>query len=117
MSENEISIAAKKDIKSKVLGTFGGSSTGLGTFGAVHNVCHYTCQGIIALLAIFGISAVGMPLGFLLDPSLVVIFSSIGLASITLSILLHIKHKKSSCNVTGEVVGRRHILGDKKLLV
>lgn len=120
MSENEISVSVKKDMKSKVLGTLGGSSTGLGTFGAVHNVCHYTCQGIIALLAIFGISAVGMPLGFLLDPTLVVIFSSIGLASITSSILLHIKHKKSSCSVTVNVAdnltNRRPILADKKLL-
>lgn len=114
MSENQI--FNSENIKSKVLGTFGSSSSGLGTFGAVHNVCHYTCQGIIALLAVFGVSAAGMPLGFLLDPHLIIIFSSIGLASITLSILLHIKHK-SSCIVTNNVIMKKHILVDKKLLV
>ncbi|MGI0011716.1 MAG: hypothetical protein ACREAE_09990 [Nitrosopumilaceae archaeon] len=118
MSENQI--INSENIKSKVLGAFGGSSSGLGTFGAIHNICHYTCQGIIALLAIFGISAVGMPLGFLLDPSLVILFSSIGLASITLSILLHIKYKKSCSrdvtNKTSAINKKHRILADKKLL-
>lgn len=71
---------------SKFLGIFGGTSSGLGAFGAAHSVCHYTCQAIIALLAVAGISAAGMPLGFLLDPRLVVLFSAIGLVSAALGV-------------------------------
>lgn len=70
--------------RSKFLGIFGGTSSGLGAFGAAHSVCHYTCQAVIALLAVAGISVAGMPLGFLLDPRLVVLFSAIGLVSAAL---------------------------------
>lgn len=69
---------------SKLLGIFSGTSGGLGAFGAAHSVCHYTCQAIIALLALAGISVTGMPLAFLLDPRLVVLFSAIGLSSAAL---------------------------------
>jgi len=69
---------------SKFLGIFGGTSGGLGAFGAAHSVCHYTCQAVIALLALAGISVAGMPLGFLLDPRLVVLFSAVGLVSAAL---------------------------------
>lgn len=123
--ENTVSFPARKDIKSKILGSLGGSSSGLGMFGAVHNVCHYSCQGIIALLAVFGISAVGMPLGFLLDPLLVIIFSSIGLASITLSIIVEIKHRNflyNDTNLIGDGINhqkasKRQIFTDRKLLL
>lgn len=67
--------------RSKFLGIFGGTSSGLGAFGAAHSVCHYTCQAVIALLAVAGISVAGMPFGFLLDPRLVILFSAIGLVS------------------------------------
>lgn len=67
--------------RSKFLGIFGGTSSGLGAFGAAHSVCHYTCQAVIALLALAGISVAGMPLAFLLDPRLVVLFSAMGLFS------------------------------------
>lgn len=78
--------AAARDAggRSKFLGIFGGTSSGLGAFGAAHSVCHYTCQAIIALLALAGISVAGMPLGFLLDPRLIVLFSAIGLVSAAL---------------------------------
>lgn len=66
---------------SRLLGLFGGTSGGLGAFGAAHSVCHYTCQAIVALLALAGISLAGMPLAFLLDPRLVVLFSAMGLVS------------------------------------
>lgn len=67
--------------RSKFLGIFGGTSGALGAFGAAHSACHYTCQAIIALLALAGISVAGMPLGFLLDPRLVILFSAMGLFS------------------------------------
>lgn len=116
MNENEIFISSTNNKKSKFLGIFGSSSSGLGAFGAAHNVCHSTCQGIIALLAIFGLSAVGMPLGFLLDPYFVVIFSLVGLTSIALSIIFYIKHKESSCSIVN-MTYKNQILSNKKLLV
>lgn len=73
---------------SKLLGIFGGTSSGLGAFGAAHSVCHYTCQAIVALLAFAGISVAGMPLGFLVDPRLVVVFSAMGLVSAALGAAL-----------------------------
>jgi len=69
---------------SRFLGIFGGASGGLGAFGAAHSVCHHTCQAVIALLALAGVSLAGMPLGFLLDPRLVVLFSALGLVSAAL---------------------------------
>lgn len=81
----ELAAAARNGgSRSKFLGIFGGTSSGLGAFGAAHSVCHYTCQAVIALLAVAGISVAGMPLGFLLDPRLVVLFSAIGLVSAAL---------------------------------
>lgn len=62
------------------------SPGGLGTFGALHSVCHYTCQAVVALLAIVGISVAGMPLGFLTNPWLVVVFFSTGLVSALVSL-------------------------------
>lgn len=125
IEENTVSVPARKDMKSKILGPLGGSSSGIGMFGAVHNVCHYSCQGIIALLAVFGISAVGMPLGFLLDPLLVMIFSSIGLASITLSIIVEIKHPNSLYNknnlfgddINHQKIIKRQIFTNRKILL
>lgn len=109
MSKNETFSSAKMDVKPKALGIFGGSSSGLGVFGAIHNVCHYACQGIVALLAVFGISAVGMPLGFLLDPYLVIVFSVMGIASITLSILLHLNAKKKKYNNSCGIIASNKI--------
>lgn len=128
IKDNRFFLPVRKDIRAKILGPLGGSSSGLGMFGAVHNVCHYACQGIVALLAVLGISAVGMPLGFLLDPLLVMIFSSIGLASITLSILLEISGKNFLlCNnnnnpmrsgINHQKVGsKRQIFTDRKNLL
>src|SRR5438128_391503 len=83
------------NIRSKALGIFGGTSSSLGVFGAVHSVCHYTCQAIVAFLAIAGISVAAMPLGFLLDPRLVVLFSALGLVSVVLGVVLHFRlHKR-----------------------
>lgn len=62
------------------------ASGGLGAFGAFHNVCHYTCQSVVALAALLGVSLAGMPLGFLLDSRLVVLFSAIGLVSSAIGI-------------------------------
>lgn len=72
------------------------ASGGVGTFGALHNVCHYTCEVIIAGLALAGITLTGLPLAFLQDPKLVVLFSGMGIISLGGSMLFHIKAKRLS---------------------
>lgn len=69
-----------KKIKNKAtpLGIFGTASSSLGIVG-LHNVCHVACEGLIAFLAILGITLVGMPLAFLQDYSL--FLSAMGLVS------------------------------------
>ena len=68
-------------LKAVLLGTFGGTSGGLSVFGAVHGVCHATCQGLVAAAAFAGISLIGMPLAFLLDPRWTLGFAAMGIAS------------------------------------
>ena len=67
-------------LKAVLLATFGGTSGGLSVFGAVHGVCHATCQGLVAAAAFAGISLVGMPLAFLLDPRWTLGFAAMGVA-------------------------------------
>lgn len=100
-----------------MLGLIGGSSSGLGAFGAFHNVCHYTCQGIVAILAVFGVSAAAMPLAFLLDARLVVLFSTIGLASLALSIHLHVRSRTAHGGDADALPHRPARLRDRRLLV
>lgn len=79
-------VPAGTKTKTRFLGMFGGASSGIGAVGAA---CHYSCQAIVALLALAGISLAGMPLAFLADPRLVVAFSAVGLASVAVGVLLH----------------------------
>ncbi len=79
--------------KIKALGVFGGAFAGLGALGAF-GACHTLCQIAIAFLAIFGITVIGMPLAFLQEPIFIIIFTSIGVASIALSVRMYLKMKK-----------------------
>lgn len=90
MSEAD-SVPAGTEIKTRFLRVFGGTSSGLGALGAA---CHYSCQAIVALLAIAGISVAGMPLAFLAEPRLVILFSALGLASVAFGIWLHLRMKR-----------------------
>lgn len=83
----------KVSLHHKISGPFGIASGGAGTFGALHNVCHYTCEVIVAGLALAGISLTSLPLAFLQEPKLVVLFSGMGIISLGMSMFWHIKGK------------------------
>lgn len=68
-------------LKAVLRATFGGTSGGLSVLGAVHGVCHATSQGLVAAAAFAGISLIGMPLAFLLDPRWTLGFAAMGIAS------------------------------------
>ncbi len=53
-----------KNLKERIIGTFGSISGITSIFGS-WQVCHNICLGIIALLSIVGITITGMPLFFL----------------------------------------------------
>lgn len=77
----------------RIAGVFGGVSGGVGAFGALHNVCHYTCQILVAGLAVAGVSLTGLPLAFLEEPKLVTLFAGMGVLSLGVSTTLHLKGK------------------------
>lgn len=90
----------------------GGLSGGLGAFGTLHNVCHYTCELVVAGLALVGISLAGLPLAFLEDPRLIVLFRSLGLVSTGLSMAFHLATRRRAPDVAGlrRLVDRRAVL-------
>lgn len=79
----------------------GGVSGGLGTFGALHNVCHYTCQLVVAGLGVVGITLTGLPLAFLEDPMLIVLFGGMGIGSLGASMTLHGMAKRRAFQAAG----------------
>lgn len=54
----------KRNLKEKIIGASGSVSGAASVLGS-WQVCHNVCLGIIALLAIIGITITGMPLAFL----------------------------------------------------
>ncbi len=82
-------------IKAKVtgLGAVGGIFGSIGALGAF-GVCHTICQATIAFLATFGITVIGMPLAFLQEPIFYIPFAIIGVASLSGSVYLYIRHRK-----------------------
>ncbi|MGH7320708.1 MAG: hypothetical protein ACRELA_13925 [Candidatus Rokuibacteriota bacterium] len=79
----------------RLAATFGGVSGSLGAFGTLHNVCHYTCQLVVAGLALSGITLAGLPLAFLEDPRLIVLFGGMGTVSLGASMTLHVRTKRT----------------------
>lgn len=97
----EMSSGVRTQLGGRIAAMFGGISGGLGTFGALHNVCHWTCQVLVAGLGIFGITLAGLPLAFLEDPKLIVLFGSMGTVSLGVSMGLHLKAKRRSFQTGG----------------
>lgn len=64
--------------RQKILGSLGLTSAGLGIV-SLHNVCHLVCEGAIVILALVGITLVGMPLAFLQQYTL--LFGIMGIIS------------------------------------
>lgn len=104
---------ARTRVGGRLSGILGGASGGLGTFGALHNVCHYTCQILVAGLGIAGITLTGLPLAFLEDPKLIVLFGGMGIVSLGVSMTLHIRGKLWPCRTAG----RRGILDGKMVIL
>ncbi|MGH7771452.1 MAG: hypothetical protein ACREQA_04375 [Candidatus Binatia bacterium] len=74
-------------------------------------MCHYTCTVIIAGLALAGVTLTALPLAFLQDPKLVVLFSGMGIISLGVSMFFHIKAK----NLSGGAKMRYFL--DKKMVL
>ena len=74
---------------------FGGASGGLGTFGALHNACHYTCQILVTGLGLVGITLTGLPLAFLEDSRLVMLFGGLGVLSLGASLGFHVRARRA----------------------
>jgi len=87
----------KQETKSqKILGSLGLTSTGLGIV-SLHNVCHLVCEGAIAVLAVVGITLVGMPLEFLQQYTL--LFAIMGIISSILGISFYLMTRRH-CKMT-----------------
>lgn len=94
MSTNPV-LPATARLKMALLATFGGTTGGLSVFGAVHGVCHAACQSLVAVAALAGISLVGMPLAFLLDPRWALAFAMMGVASAGSGLYLRLRTQRS----------------------
>jgi len=85
-----------RKIKEKLVGTTG-SISGVASIMGSWQVCHSICLGIVALLALLGITVVGMPLAFL--TKVAIPLWSIAAALLIITIALYIKKKCISKNL------------------
>lgn len=83
--------SATGKVRRRLPAWLGIGSGGLGALGAIHSACHSACLAIVAALALVGVSIAGMPLGFLLNPWLVVLFSALGLGGVSASVILRLR--------------------------
>ena len=90
--------------KEKLVGTFGSISASL---GFAHNVCHSLCVGVVAILSVFGIAIVGMPLVFLDEYKLY--FWGMGAIFLALALLLYFR--KRGC------ISRKLILANSGIVI
>ncbi len=88
--------AVRRGVGERASAIFGGASGGLGAFGTLHNVCHYTCQILVTGLGLVGISLAGLPLAFLEDPRLILLFGGLGVLSLSASLGFHLRTKRAS---------------------
>ena len=80
----------------KILGGLGLTSAGLGIV-SLHNVCHLVCEGAIVVLALIGITIVGMPLAFLQQYTL--LFAIMGIISSVIGIAFYLRTRRH-CKMT-----------------
>ncbi len=85
-----------KRIKEKIIGATG-SVSGVASILGSWQICHNVCLGIIALLAILGITVIGMPLAFL--TKLAIPFWTIAFVLLLVIIGIYIKKKCISKNL------------------
>src|SRR3989344_2413743 len=94
-----------KSLKTRLV-ELSGSASGAASVLGSWQVCHNVCLGLIALLAIFGITLVGMPLLFLTKIALPIWIIAVLLLEVT--IVLHVKKK---------CVSRKQIMFNAGLIV
>lgn len=85
-----------KKLKEKLIGATG-SVSGVASIMGSWQVCHNICLGIVALLAILGITVVGMPLAFLTKVAVPLWSAAVILLMITIA--LYVKKKCISKNL------------------
>lgn len=85
-----------KNIKERLIGATGSVSGAASILGS-WQVCHNICLGIIALLAVLGITVIGMPLAFL--TTLAVPLWTIAAVLLLVTIAFYIKKKCISKNL------------------
>jgi len=85
-----------KNITGKIAGVAGGASGAASILGS-WQICHNICLGIVALLAILGITVVGMPLLFL--TRLAIPFWIIAFTLLLVTIAIYVKKKCISKNL------------------
>ncbi len=92
-------------LKNRLVGLAGSASGAASVLGS-WQVCHNVCLGLIALLAIFGITLVGMPFLFLTKIALPVWIVAVVLLGVTI-----VLHAKKKC------VSRKQIMFNAGLIV
>lgn len=80
----------------KAVGTINAAAGGMGIISA-HNVCHALCEGLVGIVAVFGITGIGMPLAFLTDYN--IYFWAMAFAFLLIGFALLISRKCVSKNM------------------
>lgn len=94
-------------MKKEKLISYAGTASGGASIVSAHNVCHYTCLGLIALLGFLGITVAGMPLMFLAKYN--TLFWSMGTGFLLFALLIRMKY--SLC------ISRKLLLGNAGLVI
>ncbi len=85
-----------KKLKEKLIGATG-SVSGVASIMGSWQICHNICLGIVALLAVLGITVIGMPLAFL--TKITVPIWSIAVSLLIITIIIYVKKKCISKNL------------------
>ncbi len=94
LAADEGHVPASSTRWARLLGALGVPASALGALGGIHSACHAACTALVASLAVAGVSLAGMPLAFLLSPSVVLAFSSVGIVSVALSLALYRRQRR-----------------------
>lgn len=105
-----------RNLKERIIGLTG-SASGITSVLGSWQICHNICLGIVAFLAVLGISIVGMPLIFL--TKIAIPFWSAALILLLITIAFYIKKKCISRNLimfnSGLIIAGTPFLADFRL--
>lgn len=83
-------------------GILGGVFTAIGGLGAF-GVCHTICQTLIVVLAVVGITVIGMPFAFLAEPWFIVISFAVGGVFLLGALVMYLRHKRMKGGEQNEI--------------